>query len=94
MDTSPAPGAPLPRVTYSNITQDFSAVHARLDETIEAFARTGLGGVVRNRARGVDLPAADARSIPSPIDERIVLAHFHRASDDAVDAAVAGAHAA
>ena len=94
MDTSSAPGAPLPRVTYSNITQDFSAVHARLDETIEAFARTGLGGVVRNRARGVDLPAADERSIPSPIDARIVLARFHGASDDAVDAAVAAAHAA
>jgi 1-pyrroline-5-carboxylate dehydrogenase len=28
MDTSPAPGAPLPRVTYSNVTQGFSAVHA------------------------------------------------------------------
>jgi 1-pyrroline-5-carboxylate dehydrogenase len=94
MDPSNTSSAPLPRVTYSNVTQDFSAVHARLDEAIAAFERTGLGRLVRNRARAVDPPAKDERAIASPIDDRIVLARFHPASDDAVDAAVAAAHAA
>ncbi|MGE5169245.1 MAG: aldehyde dehydrogenase family protein [Rudaea sp.] len=94
MDPSNASSATLPRVTYSNVTQDFSAVHTRLDDAIAAFERGGLGGLVRNRVRAADLPGEDERSIASPIDARIVLARFHPASNAAVDAAVAAAHAA
>ena len=83
----------LPRVTYSNITQDFGGVHARLDAAIPAFERT-LGGSIRNRAGGVDSGDDAAYTIASPIDDRIVLGVAHAASPATVAAAVDAAHAA
>jgi 1-pyrroline-5-carboxylate dehydrogenase len=81
----------LPRVTYSNITQDFSSVHARLDEAIPQFQASRLGKPLRNRANGADLPIEDEYAVTSPIDDRVVLAVSSRASRATVDAAVSAA---
>ena len=84
----------LPRVTYSNTGEDFSGVHAHLDEVIpEAEARllgkrrpTLIGG--RDRGEGQVLAAR------SPIDRNIVLGEFPRADATLVDEAVEAARAA
>jgi len=80
----------LPRVTYSNIRQDFSGVHARLDTMIPHVERM-LGASIRNRARGADLPEEDRYTVTSPIDDRIVLGVASAASSHTVDLAVAAA---
>jgi 1-pyrroline-5-carboxylate dehydrogenase len=81
----------LPRVTYSNTGEDFSGVHAYLDEVIpEASGRllgkarpALIGGRDRNEGPGV--------AAKSPIDRDIVLGEFPQADatlvDEAVDAA-------
>ena len=89
----PIPSA-LPRVTYSNIRQDFGGVHTRLDEVIERFQVTELGKARHNRVDGSDLPSEAPYSATSPIDERIVLAVLSAASSDTVDAAVRAARRA
>ncbi len=84
----------LPRVTYSNTGEDFSGVHAHLDEVIpEAEARllgksqpAFIGG--RDRAEGLVAKAV------SPIDRDIVLGEFPQADAALVDEAVAAARAA
>ena len=81
----------LPRVTYSNIQQDFGGVHARLDTMIPHFEQM-LGGNICNRAGGADLPDEGAYSITSPIDDRIVLGVASAASPATVDSGVAAAH--
>ena len=92
--TQATASAALPRVTYSNITQDFGGVHARLDEVIERFQRTSLGRALDNRANGADLPPEDRYRATSPIDDRIVLAVLSAASAGSVDVAVRAARAA
>jgi 1-pyrroline-5-carboxylate dehydrogenase len=84
----------LPRVTYSNTGEDFSGVHAHLDEAIpEAEARL-LGKPRpafvdgRDRAEGAVLVAR------SPIDRDIVLGEFPQADAALVDDAVNAARAA
>ena len=77
----------LPRVTYSNTGEDFSGVHAHLDEAIpDAEARLFgkrrpalIGG--RNRDDGRTDTAL------SPIDRDIVLGEFPQASASLVDEA-------
>jgi 1-pyrroline-5-carboxylate dehydrogenase len=84
----------LPRVTYSNTGEDFSGVHAYLDEIIpEAEARlfgktrpAFVGG--RDRAQG-----AIAKAV-SPIDRDILLGEFPQADAALVDEAVEAARAA
>lgn len=91
--TSIAPGA-LPRVTYSNIGEDFSGVHAHLDRVIPD-ARSQLLGLDRpNRIGGADSRDGEAFDAPCPIDRRVSLGRFVAASPAAVDAAVTAARRA
>jgi 1-pyrroline-5-carboxylate dehydrogenase len=84
----------LPRVTYSNTGEDFSGVHAHLDEVIpEAEARllgksrpALIGG--RDRSDGQIAPAK------SPINSYIILGEFPQANAALVDEAVAAAKTA
>src|SRR5262245_57716634 len=84
----------LPRVTYSNTGEDFSGVHAHLDEIIpDAEARllgkmrpALIGG--RDRAEGEIVRAA------SPIDSEILLGEFPQSGAELVDEAVKAAKAA
>jgi 1-pyrroline-5-carboxylate dehydrogenase len=81
----------LPRVTYSNTGDDFSGVHARLDEVIPDVQARLLGksrpAFIGGRDRG-EGPVVEALS---PIDRDIVLGEFPQANaslvDEAVDAA-------
>ena len=84
----------LPRVTYSNTGEDFSGVHAYLDEIIpEASSRllgkarpALIGGRDRNEGPGV--------AATSPIDRDIVLGEFPQADASLVDEAVEAARKA
>jgi 1-pyrroline-5-carboxylate dehydrogenase len=84
----------LPRVTYSNTGEDFSGVHAHLDEIIpEADARL-LGKSRPAFVAGRDRTEGPVVVARSPIDRDIVLGEFPRADAALVDEAVAAAHAA
>src|SRR5436305_7236252 len=84
----------LPRVTYSNTGEDFSGVHAHLDEIIpEAEAR--LLGKSRPALIGRrDRSEGEMLAARSPIDRNIVLGEFPQADASLVDEAVAAAKAA
>lgn len=84
----------LPRVTYSNTGEDFSGVHAYLDEIIPDVESRLLGKARPAFIGGRDCsggPVADARS---PIDRDIVLGEFPQADASLVDQAVAAARSA
>ena len=84
----------LPRVTYSNTGEDFSGVHAHLDEAIpEAEARL-LGKHRPALIGGCDRSDGEVVAAPSPIDREIVLGEFPQASAALVDEAVDVARAA
>lgn len=84
----------LPRVTYSNIRADFSAVHALLDERIVTFRREALGRRWPNRIGGQDDAGGEAYEARCPIDRRLVLGTFTAADKPAVDRAVTAARRA
>jgi 1-pyrroline-5-carboxylate dehydrogenase len=70
----------LPRVTYSNIGTDFSAVHDRLDRELAGF---------RQRLLGRTWPGeGDPYEVASPIDRRLAIGSFHAAGQREVAAAV------
>ena len=84
----------LPRVTYSNIGEDFSGVHAYLDTIIpEAEARL-LGKVRPAFIGGQDRTEGQMASACSPIDRDILLGEFPEADASLVDEAVEAARAA
>jgi 1-pyrroline-5-carboxylate dehydrogenase len=84
----------LPRVTYSNTGEDFSGVHAYLDEIIPDAESRLLGksrpALVGGRDRG-EGPMLVAHS---PIDRDIILGEFPQANPALVDEAVDAARAA
>ena len=84
----------LPRVTYSNIRADFSAVHAELDRRIGEFERRELGALRPNCIAGRDDTRGIPYAVPSPIDADLMLGTYVAADGDAVDAAVTAAGAA
>lgn len=84
----------LPRVTYSNTGEDFSGVHAHMDEVIpEAEARV-LGKFRPALIGGRDRHEGRAIVARSPIDRDIVLGEFPQADAALVDEAVEAARAA
>jgi len=84
----------LPRVTYSNTGEDFSGVHAHLDQVIPDVEARLLGKAQpafiggRDRAEGPIVAAA------SPIDGEIILGEFPQADSSLVDEAVDAARKA
>ncbi|MFN3852891.1 MAG: aldehyde dehydrogenase family protein [Phreatobacter sp.] len=88
-----APAA-LPRVTYSNIGEDFSGVHAHLDRVIPQVRATVLGHERANVIAGRESRDGEAYVAVSPIDRALTLGTFFAASPAAVDLAVQAARKA
>jgi 1-pyrroline-5-carboxylate dehydrogenase len=84
----------LPRVTYSNTGEDFSGVHAYLDEIIPRTEARLFGNIRpaliggQDRAEGVTVTAR------SPIDYGIHLGEFPQAGEGLVEDAVEAARSA
>jgi 1-pyrroline-5-carboxylate dehydrogenase len=84
----------LPRVTYSNIAEDFAPLHAYLDDLIPRF-RKGLSNATRPNVIGGREDRDGAEYIAaSPIDRNLTLGTFVEASPAAIDRAVTAARAA
>src|SRR3954463_272920 len=81
----------LPRVTYSNTGEDFSGVHAYLDEIMPQAEARLLGKSRPALVGGRDRGAGPVVVAKSPIDHGIVLGEFPQSDaalvDEAVDAA-------
>jgi 1-pyrroline-5-carboxylate dehydrogenase len=81
----------LPRVTYSNINEDFSGVHAHLDAVIPDAEQRLLGRLRPSCIDGKDRDQGEVLVATSPIDRSLVLGEFPVADDslvaDAVEAA-------
>jgi len=84
----------LPRVTYSNTGEDFSGVHAHLDEAIPAAEARLLGKARPGLIGGKDRPEGEVLVARSPIDRDIVLGEFPQADAAQVDTAVKAASGA
>ena len=83
----------LPRVTYSNTGEDFSGVHAYLDEIIPDAEARLLGKTRPAFIGGRDRDDGQADRACSPIDRNILLGEFPQADPALVDEAVAAARA-
>ena len=85
---------PLPRVTYSNIAEDFAPVHAHLDALIPRY-KASLPQAARGNLVG-SREDKDGREYPivSPIDRNLVLGTFIEATPAAIDRAVQAARQA
>jgi 1-pyrroline-5-carboxylate dehydrogenase len=84
----------LPRVTYSNTGEDFSGVHAYLDEIIPGAETRLLGKKRAALVGGRDRDEGAMLAARSPIDRDIVLGEFPQADKALVDEAVQAARAA
>jgi 1-pyrroline-5-carboxylate dehydrogenase len=84
----------LPRVTYSNTGEDFSGVHAHLDELIPAAEARLLGKSRPALIGGRDRTEGNVVIARSPIDRGIVLGEFPEADAALVDEVVAAARGA
>ena len=84
----------LPRVTYSNIAEDFSGVHAHLDAVIPAVEGTLLGRRHAAFIGGRDRSEGEIMVLASPIDRTLILGEFPVSTPALVDEAVAAARAA
>ena len=84
----------LPRVTYSNIGEDFSGVHAHLDSLIPDAEARLLGKSRPAFVDGRDRGEGKVITARSPIDRDIVLGEFPQADAALVNEAVEAARAA
>ncbi len=84
----------LPRVTYSNTGEDFSGVHAHLDEIIPDAEARLLGKARPALIRGRDRSEGNVMRAVSPIDRDILLGEFPQAAASLVDEAVTAAKTA
>ena len=84
----------LPRVTYSNTGEDFSGVHAYLDELIPQAEVQLLGKRRSAFVAGRDRDEGQPVVARSPIDRDVVLGEFPQANRSLVDDAVQAARAA
>jgi 1-pyrroline-5-carboxylate dehydrogenase len=80
---------PLPRVTYSNVADDFSAVHAHLDALLPMVRANLLGRTRPNLIAGCEDEDGVRYTASSPINRDWPLGSFFAASSGAVDRAVA-----
>jgi 1-pyrroline-5-carboxylate dehydrogenase len=83
----------LPRITYSNVHDDFSAVHDLLEEVIATYALPGTK-TIPNIIAGKPDTDGKPYAVVSPIDKSLQLGTLIDASQAAVDRAVATARAA
>lgn len=83
----------LPRVTYSNINEDFSGVHAVLDRVI-LEVRAKLGREHPNFIDGADNRDGTPYDAAYPVERAVTLGTFYAASDEAVGLAVEAARRA
>ena len=81
----------LPRVTYSNTGEDFSGVHAHLDEIIPEVEARLLGKAQPAFIGGKDRGEGNVIAARSPIDRDIILGEFPEADASLVDEAVEAA---
>lgn len=86
--------ADLPRVTYSNIAEDFSGVEAHFDTVLEEVRQTLLGRECANFIAGQEDCSGEAFTAASPVDSTLCLGRFFAADADALERAVASASAA
>ena len=93
MQGTAASQSEFPRVTYTNISADFSGLHAMLDRAIPAYRAT-LGGEIPNVVGGEPSTEGRPYDVRSPIDSRILLGTCFEASAMAVERAVAAARKA
>ncbi|MGE5062885.1 MAG: aldehyde dehydrogenase family protein [Myxococcales bacterium] len=84
----------LPRVTYSNTGEDFSGVHAHLDEIIPEVEARLLGKRQPALVGGRDRSEGEVFAATSPIDRNIILGEFPQANARLVDEAVGAAKSA
>ena len=84
----------LPRVTYSNTGEDFSGVHAYLDEILPDAQSRLLGKSRPGLIAGCDRAEGPVVAARSPIHRDIVLGEFPQADAGLVDEAVAAARKA
>jgi 1-pyrroline-5-carboxylate dehydrogenase len=84
----------LPRVTYSNTGEDFSGVHAYLDELIPEAEERLLRKTRQAFIGGRDRMDGEVASLCSPIDRDIILGEFPQADAALVNDAVQAARAA
>ena len=84
----------LPRVTYSNTGEDFSGVHAHLDQVIPEVETRLLGKAQPAFIGGKDRGEGSVVAARSPIDRCIVLGEFPQADASLVDEAVEAARKA
>jgi len=84
----------LPRVTYSNTGEDFSGVHAYLDEILPDAQSRLLGKSRPALIAGNDRDGGPVVAAKSPIDRDIVLGEFPQSDAQLVDEAVEAARKA
>ena len=84
----------LPRVTYSNTGEDFSGVHAYLDEVIPDVEVRLLGKTRPALIAGTDRMEGQVIRAVSPIDREISLGDFPQSGAELVNEAVEAAQAA
>ncbi len=84
----------LPRVTYSNVGEDFSGVHAYLDTVIPEAEERLLGKRRPAFIGGHDRTEGQVVQALSPIDRNILLGEFPEADSALVEQAVQAARAA
>jgi len=84
----------LPRVTYSNTGEDFSGVHAFLDEIIPDAEARLFGNIRPGLIGGLDRPEGHVVTARSPIDYSVILGDFPQADGAIVDEAVEAARSA
>ncbi|MGV1794740.1 aldehyde dehydrogenase family protein [Rhizobium sp. A37_96] len=76
----------LPRITYSNIGADLSAVHAYLDKVVPEFEKETLA-----KSWKTPFATGTAIAVASPIDPALSLGEFPVSTADDIEAAIAAA---
>lgn len=84
----------LPRVTYSNINEDFSGVQDHFDGVIAGARASLLGREHANIVGGREVKAGEAYVAPCPIDRTAPLGAFFAAGQGEIAQAIAAARTA
>src|SRR5262245_15449370 len=84
----------LPRVTYSNISADFTPLHDWLDQAMRAFRVDVLGRAWPNIVSGRQDVSGRAYEVFCPFDRELLVARLVEADKKVVEAAVESARAA